>query len=105
MRPKSASTAAHDLGHALFLADVGGIAARRAAGVGDLARDRFELVCLAANERHARAERRQLMRRAAPDAAAGAGHDAGLAREQFRRERPIDMPPCRSRKFQAGKRL
>ena len=84
MRPKSASTAAHDLAHALFLADVGGVAARRAARVGDLARDRFQLLRLAADQRHARAERGQFMRRAAADAAAGAGHDAGLALEQFR---------------------
>ena len=102
MRPKSASTARTTSLHALFLADVGGVAARRAAGVGDLARDRFELFGLAADQRDARAERGQFMRRAAPDAAAGAGHDAGLAREQaVAKDRLI----CRhaTRKCQAGR--
>ena len=43
MRPKSPSTARTTSLHALLLADVGRVAARRAARVRDLARDRFEL--------------------------------------------------------------
>ena len=82
MRPRSASAARTTSLHALLLADVGGVAARRAARVGDLARDRFELLGFAADQRDARAERGELVRGAAADAAAGAGHDAGLAGEQ-----------------------
>ena len=112
MPPEIGEHRAHDLLHALFLADVGGVAARAAARVRDLARDRFELVGLAADQRDARAERGQFMRRAAPDAAAGAGHDAGLAGEQAVAKNRLkcpghgasEFPKTRARKALAGSR-
>ena len=73
---------AHGLGDALLLADVDRVAACAAAGVRDLARNRVKFLWSAADQRDLRAKRRQLMRRAAADAAAGPGHNAGLAREQ-----------------------
>ena len=82
MPPEIGERRAHHLLHALFLADVGAVAARGAAGVRDLARDRFELLRLAPDQGDARAERGEFMRGAAADAAAGAGDDAGLAGEQ-----------------------
>jgi hypothetical protein len=79
--------------HALLLADVAGVAARLAAGIRDLARDGLELVLLAADQRHFRAERGELMRRAAANAAAGPGHDAGLTCEQVGTEDRIERRP------------
>ena len=59
---------------------------QRAAGCLDLALHRGELLGLAAGDHDMRAQRRDLVRRAAADAAAAAGDDDGLALKQPRLE-------------------
>ena len=72
--------------HRGLVADVAGMRARGAARGLDLGAHRGELVGLAADEGDRRAERSQLVRRAAPDARAAAGDDGDLAREQVAAE-------------------
>ena len=69
-----------------FLADVEGVRLAGAAGRLDLALHDGELLGLAAGDDDMRAERRDLVRGAAADAAAAAGDDDGLAGEQPRLE-------------------
>src|SRR6187401_1496199 len=72
-----------DLG---FLANVESVRLAAAAGRLDLALHGLQLLGLAAGDHDMRAERGKLVRRAAADAAAAAGHNHGLAGEQSRLE-------------------
>ena len=68
--------------HCVFIADVEGDAVADAAVFSDFGSDAVELVLLAPADKHRGAERRELVRGAAPDAAATAGDPAQLAGEQ-----------------------
>ena len=68
--------------HRIFLADVADVRAGLAAGLCDFGANALEFVARAADERHRRAQARQFMRGAAPDAGAAAGDDNHLALEQ-----------------------
>jgi hypothetical protein len=76
--------------HAGLVADVAGVQADAAAGLGvdpaDFVLRRLQLVELAPYQRQARAQRRQLVRGAAAQPAAAPGHDDGLALIQPRPE-------------------
>jgi hypothetical protein len=71
------------LAHRRLLADVAGVRRADAALRLDLGTHRLELVELPADDRHERAERRQLVRRAAPDAGTAAGDDGHPASEEI----------------------
>ena len=79
MRPWRASTAATVACTCAFLADVADVRRADAARRFDLGAHRVELVDLAADDRDRRAERRELVRRAAADARAAAGDEGDLA--------------------------
>jgi hypothetical protein len=72
--------------HRVFLADVEGLRAGPAAGGFDLGPDRVELLLLAPDQHHVRAQRGELVRGAAADARAAAGDDDDLPVEQAGRE-------------------
>jgi hypothetical protein len=78
----------HGLSHYIFLPDVAHRVAGLAAIGGDFILHRAQLVGVAANQHHMRAQRRQLVRRAAPNARAAARHHHHLPGEQAGR-RPI----------------
>src|SRR5437868_6571559 len=73
---------AHHLADLLFLADIGGVNPRAAAGLGNFTRHRLELFGSAADQPDAGAERGELMRRAAADAAAASGNKSRLSRQK-----------------------
>ena len=86
MRPFFATIARDRFLDLRFLADVEGMRLAAAARRFDLGLHRGELVGLAAGDHDMRAERCDLVRRAAADAAAAAGDDDGLAFKQPRLE-------------------
>jgi hypothetical protein len=81
IRPWASSTAA-TVACTRLVADVGGVHRAASADGLDLALDRLELFQRAADDRHPRTERRQLVRGAAADARAAAGDESNLAGEQ-----------------------
>ena len=78
--------ARHGLSHYILLPDVTHRVAGLAAIGGDFILHRAQLVGVAANQHHARAQRRQLVRRAAPNARAAARHHDDLTCQQAGRE-------------------
>ena len=70
--------------HGVFLADVAGVRGAHTTRSFDFNANDFELLGFAADDGHSRPERRQLVRRAAPDARAAAGDDHHLAGKQAR---------------------
>jgi hypothetical protein len=76
----------HPINEVLFKTAVHGPIIRKETGCLDLGLHGGELVGLAAGDHDMRAQRRDLVRRAAADAAAAAGDDDGLALKQPRLE-------------------
>ncbi len=66
-----------------FLTNIAGGPIRLATVFGNLGGDAFQLVGLAPDQQHVRAEGRQFMRGTPADAAAAAGDNDGLARKQI----------------------